>query len=1044
MAGFLADLAKTCVERVINGAITESRYLCCFTCIAKEFEEEKAKLKAERETMAQRFDVATRRDKDIQGNALNWAEQVDKLLQEDTTAKQTCLFGFCPNCMWRYKRGKELANKTEEIKRQVEKGEKLENVELPRCLPGVEYYSSQDYISFKSRELKYKELLDALKDDTNYITGLQGMGGTGKTTLAKEVGKELKQSEQFARVIDTTVSFTPDIKKIQDDIAGPLGLKWEDCNESDRPKKLWSRLTNGEKILLILDDVWGHIDFRQIGIPHSDDHKGCRVLVTTRDLQVCNKMGCEKPIQLDLLSKEDAWIMFKRHARISDSSSKSLLEKGRKIADECKGLPIAIAAIASSLKGQQRREEWDVALKSLQKPLVSMHDVGDGNLVQICKCLKFSYDYLKDEKAKGLFLLCSVFREDEEISTETLTRLGIGSGLFGEDYDKYDDARLEVIVAKNKLLDSCLLLKGNGGCVKMHDLVRDAAHWIAKKEIQTINLSNINQKSLVERENNIKYLLCEGKVMDVTSCRIDGSKLEILIVFFTRDVDHHVVELPNSFFENKAGLRVLHLSNNYWFDPLALSLPQSFQSLVNIRSLLVRGMILGDISILGNLQSLETLDLLYCTIDELPREITTLENFRLLKLKWCEIRRDNPFEVIKRCSSLEELYIQGSFERLCGEITFPMLQRYHVIKTWEHKVDKVDNSRLKCVSFEGNEKEDSFYFSEATFKYWMRTAEFLRLRRIHRGWPWRNLIPDIVPIDQGMNELIELHLGSISQLQCLIDTKHIIDSRSQSVFCNLVVLELDGIENLEELCNGPLSFDSLKSLKQLVIRNCIHLRSLFECKLNLCNLRRLKLQECPMLVSLFQLSTSRSLVMLEELDITDCKQLKHIIVDERREEEPGEEKVDGDNDHKSHGSMFHKLKFLKIQGCPQLEFIFGQLQDVELGSLKELILGELPNFIDIFSECYHPMASLVKESSSRDGSMEKIQLDPIKHNIFSWTHICCYGHKHRHKLRSTTTAKIPLVSKDQLQDCSTRTTTLVIKPLTFIFLLSFDNFSLSF
>jgi len=308
MASFLCDLVKQYVERMINGAITEARHVFCFTCIVKDFEEGRARLEQERVTIGQRVKVAKGNDKDIQANVGFWEEEIDKLNKLDIKTKQTCFFGFCPDCVWRYKRGKELANNLV-IQRLIEKGEKLENIEVPRRLPDVERYSSQTYISFKSRESKYKELLDALKDDSNYITGLQGMGGTGKTTLAKEVGKELKQSEQFAHVIDTTVSFTPDIEKIQDDIAGPLGLLWEDCNSSDRPKKLWSRLTNGEKILLIMDDVWDRdppLDFDAIGIPNHDNHKGCRVLITSRSKQTFNKMDCDKRIELYLLSEEDA------------------------------------------------------------------------------------------------------------------------------------------------------------------------------------------------------------------------------------------------------------------------------------------------------------------------------------------------------------------------------------------------------------------------------------------------------------------------------------------------------------------------------------------------------------------------------------------------------------------------------------------------------------------------------------------------------------------------------------------------------------------
>jgi Leucine-rich repeat (LRR) protein len=73
------------------------------------------------------------------------------------------------------------------------------------------------------------------------------------------------------------------------------------------------------------------------------------------------------------------------------------------------------------------------------------------------------------------------------------------------------------------------------------------------------------------------------------------------------------------------------------------------------------GLDLGDISILGKLQSLETLDLFDCKINELPDQIAELKKFKLLKLKRCEIRMNNPFEVIKRCSSLEELYFGYSF-----------------------------------------------------------------------------------------------------------------------------------------------------------------------------------------------------------------------------------------------------------------------------------------------------------------------------------------------------------------------------------------------
>ncbi|XP_058755884.1 uncharacterized protein LOC131629101 isoform X2 [Vicia villosa] len=1019
MTSFFIDWAKKCLEKLINRAIAEARFVVCFTCIAKEFEKERAGLEVERITLEQRTEVAIRRNKDIQANVGVWKEDVDRLIKENAKIKPTCFLGFCPDCIGRYKKGKELANNTEEIKRLIEKGEKFGNIELPRRLPDVERYSSQDYISFKSRESEYKELLDTLKDDNNYITQLQGMGGTGKTTLAKNVGKELKEYGQFIHVIDTTVSFTPDIKKIQDDIAGPLGLEWEGCNESDRAGKLWDRLTNGEKILLIMDDVWDQhpfLDFDAIGIPKRDQHKGCRVLVTTRSKQLMNKMNFDKSVELKLLSEDDAWIMFKRYANISNSSSKNVIGKGRKIAKECKQLPVAIAVTASTLKGQQHRvHEWDVRLKALKKP-VSVHGVDD-DMVGIYKCLKYSYDYMKDEKAKELFLLCSVFREDEEISIEFLTRLSIGAGLFGEDCDFYNEARDLVAVSKNKLLDSCLLLEVDGNRVKMHDLVRDVAQWIAKKEIQAVNLSNRNQKSLDEREANIKYLLCEGSDMDLFSCKFDGSKLETLILNVHGDEDHGCMEVPNSFFENIVKLRVLVLLSN---NERSLSLPNSIQSLTNIRSLMVHMVDLGDISVLGNLQSLESLDLSQCKINELPSEIAELQKLKLLNLEDCEIRMNNPFTVIESCSSLEELYFSNSFNGFCQVLTLPELQRYHIHNEW----DDMDDSLSKYVVFRGD--DDTDYFSNEAFKYFMQTANDLRLSGIKRMW--RNIMPEIVPIDHGMNDLIVLKLEDDSQLQFLIDNKHT-GSQVTDVFSKLVKLELCEMEKLEELCNGPIFLDFMANLEKISIDHCENLRSLFKCSLNLCSLKTVKLKSCSALVSVFELSTSQSLPLLENLKISDCEKLENIISFERRADDTIEEIVDGDNDDKSCYSMFPKLKVLKIDRCPKLQFIlpfisvqdflllevikiirchelkyiFSQHQDVKLTSLKQVGIGGLPNFIDI--------CPAMPSSISKDGSKPQTQRDPIKSNIFSWsTNMCCYKYK--------LSTKIPLVSEDQPQGCS--------------------------
>ncbi|KAI5408402.1 hypothetical protein KIW84_054291, partial [Lathyrus oleraceus] len=126
---------------------------------------------------------------------------------------------------------------------------------------------------------------------------------------------------------------------------------------------------------------------------------------------------------------------------------------------------------------------------------------------------------------------------------------------------------------------------------------------------------------------------------------------------------------------------------------------------------------LGDISILGNLQSLETLDLDVCKIIELPDVLAKLHNLRLLYLRRCKIRRNNPFEVIEGCSSLEELYFIDSFNDCCREITFPMLQRFIVD---DNGIISMNESLSKCVSL--LHQEDEHLLSEKKLKDCIQAA----------------------------------------------------------------------------------------------------------------------------------------------------------------------------------------------------------------------------------------------------------------------------------------------------------------------------------
>ncbi|KAJ0100808.1 hypothetical protein Patl1_04365 [Pistacia atlantica] len=59
--------------------------------------------------------------------------------------------------------------------------------------------------------------------------------------------------------------------------------------------------------LLILDDVWEKIDLDIVGIPHDQVNCNCKILLTTRSLDVCRHMMTNKEVKMNVLNEEATW-----------------------------------------------------------------------------------------------------------------------------------------------------------------------------------------------------------------------------------------------------------------------------------------------------------------------------------------------------------------------------------------------------------------------------------------------------------------------------------------------------------------------------------------------------------------------------------------------------------------------------------------------------------------------------------------------------------------------------------------------------------------
>ncbi|KAF7833708.1 Disease resistance protein [Senna tora] len=946
------------VNQLVGAAISQANYCFHFNRYVKDLETQKEKLQSKIESVVDRAKEDRKKTKTTITSVDEWLSEADSLaakvveLEEKVKHKRmkTSCLNYCPpNLIRRYS----LAKKLEEMTKEIDEHNNITFPEFSRVasLVGMNYYSSDGFLHFDSRKEAYGRLLEALKDDETHMIGLYGMGGCGKTTLAKEVGKEAEQ--HFGKVVLVTVSQDMKVEKIQESIASELGLELKEKEEPERAKRLFMRLTSGERFLLILDDVWVQLNFEAIGIPTGKNQKGCTILITTRQYGICTSMNCGRIISLEVLNEKEAWALFQKHVEFFDDNSDSIKGVAEEITKQCGGLPVAIAAVASTLKGKAQFE-WEEALNTLK----------DSNILEIEEglrspyaCLELSYNQLTNESARSLFLLCSVFPEDYEISEDLLTKIGIGLGLV-EEFQSYKRARNNVRKAKNKLTDSYLLLKvDKANRVKMHDLVRDVALWIANKEGKLIKGPEKSHELefliMKDSRSRVRYLWLDE--VDKFPHELDCPELEFL---FVSTKSEHCVDLTNDFFTRMKKLRVLFLKNSYR-DITCLQLPKPEHSINNLRCLILERWTLGDFSFVRSLGRLESLTLQYCCLDELPSCVIHQKKLKLLDVCRCEIGR-NPYEVIGKCSQLEELYFVDNggaewkdqdenfanyFDKASS--TTQELERYCLnLGKRPYTVHREDFSVTRSLSVD--------YFdtciSNETVKDLMRRAQVLALDGIHRSC--KSIFPSIVQIiGGGMNDLTKLSLYKLDGIECVTNTRD--DLGVVGTLPNLTHLSIESMEHLKSVCCGQPPQGHFAKLKELWISTCdslehiitttderkeivaVNSESEYQRSLGVAfsQLKYLKIIRCNQLEDLIPVSFAHSLACLKSLTILEARKLKYVF---------GQSEDEDQNPNKFHIIQFSALRILDLHNLPNIISICPQNCHLTWPYLRTLELSKCP------------------------------------------------------------------------------------------------------
>ncbi|KAH0647066.1 hypothetical protein KY290_033065 [Solanum tuberosum] len=365
---------------------------------------------------------------------------------------------------------------------------------------------------------------------------------------------------------------------------------------------------------------------------------------------------------ISILEEDESWQLFIKTA--GDVANRENIQPiAKDIARECGGLPLAITVIGACMSGKNRVEEWVDALDSLR-----MSEPYEKNVIdKVYNVIKLSIDSLESPDntgskrrgdIKSCFLYCSLYPVD--IPTEDLINCWWAEGFLGE-FDTYEKAYNRGITIIGSLKNACLLEEVLWtDCVKMHDVVRDVAKWIANtfgdEHISVfqagIGLTEISHTTKVSAASVKRISFASNKIEYLPDCFTKCPKTTSLLL----QHNESLVKIPDEFFLSFPVLRVLNLSYTG-----IRALPCSINELRQLHALILQNCrMLKELPSIGNLCNLQLLDCDRTMLCCLPEGMDKLTNLWVLNMPAYDLQRSIGQGFFLKFSSIEIVDMMGS------------------------------------------------------------------------------------------------------------------------------------------------------------------------------------------------------------------------------------------------------------------------------------------------------------------------------------------------------------------------------------------------
>ena len=610
-------------------------------------------------------------------------------------------------------------------------------------------------------------------DKSVCVIPIVGIGGLGKTTLAKLVFNDKRVDELFKLKMWVCVSVDFDIKQIIIKIinsasasssAPTMALGHQENINSLDIDQLQSRLRHklsGEKFILVLDDIWNDDYAKWIELKNliKVGAVGSKIIVTTRSNSIGSMMGTISPYILEGLSPQNCLSLFVRWA-FKDGQEKQhpdLMEIGKEIVKKCRGVPLAVRTLGTSLFSASDIEKWE---------FVRDHEIW--NLKQkredILPALKLSYDQMPFH-LKHCFAYFSLFPKDFRFINTEITNLWASLGLLqspdgSQKVDKIARQYIEELHSRSFLQD--FTDYGLFYFFNVHDLVHDLALYVAKEEFLMVDsrtqriAEQVRHLSIVETDSLDHTLFPKSKSLRTIIFPVEGVGLAretLLQTWLSRYRYLRILDLSDSSFETLPNiisklvhLRVLDLSNNRQIKKL----PHSIGKLQNLQVFSVSGCMQLEAlpKGLGMLKKLRELKITTKQSFLSQEEVAKLSNLQTLSFEYCvNLKFLLEKEQLAQLSSLQILVV-----RSCGSLeSLP----FYIL------------TKLEALFVADCEKLNLFLDEE---------AQTLRMKFLHvENFPWLTRLPTwIEGAADTLQTLIIYNLSILCLLpECLPEMTHL-------------------------------------------------------------------------------------------------------------------------------------------------------------------------------------------------------------------------------------------------------------------------------